>query len=128
MKFMNDFAVLLDSLAKEVNLDIKAKGFWEDYEDYVYGLEGDKIPEINKAFKAQKIALMHSELSEALEADRKNEKDSHLPEYPGLWVELADTMIRILDFCGQFNIPIGEVLTKKWAYNNTREHKHGKTF
>lgn len=53
------------------------------------------------------IALAHSELSEALEANRKNLMDDKLPEYPGEVVELIDLTIRAFD-------TIGAVI-KKWA-------------
>lgn len=43
------------------------------------------------------LALMHSELSEALEADRKGLKDDKLPHRDGREVEFADCMIRIFD-------------------------------
>ena len=43
------------------------------------------------------VALMHSELSEALEADRKGLMDDKLPERSGVEVELADLNIRIFD-------------------------------
>lgn len=46
------------------------------------------------------IALMHSELSEALEAHRKNLQDSHLPQYHGIDVELIDCIIRAMDLLG----------------------------
>lgn len=47
--------------------------------------------------KGERFMLMVSELSEALETDRKEAFDDKLPEYPGLWVELADTVIRVMD-------------------------------
>lgn len=46
------------------------------------------------------ICLLHSELSEAMEGDRKNLMDDKLPEYPMFWVELADFCIRCLDWYG----------------------------
>lgn len=47
--------------------------------------------------KGERFMLMVSELSEALEAARKELYDDKLPEYPGIWVELADTVIRVMD-------------------------------
>lgn len=44
--------------------------------------------------------LFHSELSEAMEGDRKGLMDDHLPEYPMVAVELADFVIRVLDWFG----------------------------
>jgi hypothetical protein len=46
------------------------------------------------------LALIHSEVSEALEGHRKNLNDTHLPHRPMIEVELADTIIRILDLGG----------------------------
>ncbi len=77
----------------------------------------------------EQIALIHSELSEALEAARHdNPNDQHLPEFSSVEVELADTIIRVLDVCGYKKIRIGEVLVAKMQYNKKREHKHGKEF
>jgi len=46
------------------------------------------------------VCLFHSELSEAMEGDRKGLMDDHLPEYPMFQVELADFVIRVLDYLG----------------------------
>lgn len=70
----------------------------------------------------EKIALMHSELSEALEVLRKGGQKAELAE------ELADTVIRIFDFCGFLNIDLGEAILIKMEYNASRPYKHGKSF
>lgn len=49
------------------------------------------------------ICLFHSELSEAMEGDRKNLMDDHLPQYPMFQVELADFAIRCMDYLGSVN-------------------------
>lgn len=78
---------------------------------------------------AEKIALMHSELSEALEADRKAiTSDDKIPAYTGLEAELADTVIRILDFAGRHQLRLGEAIIEKLAFNTTRPFKHGKAY
>lgn len=109
---------MLNELAKEVHANSVDKGWWED---------GDRpFGEI--------IALVHQELSEALEEFRHghefhevyysqgtNGKDK--PE--GIPVELADVIIRILDFVGAESIDIDEAIRIKMRYNTTRPYRHG---
>ena len=66
------------------------------------------------------IALCHSELSEALEGRRKGLQDDKLPEFSMLTVELADTIIRVLDLAGGLKLPLAEALWRKLHYNETR--------
>ena len=72
--------------------------------------------------EAELIALMHSELSEALEAMRTGAKKEDIAE------ELADCCIRIFDYCGAKNIDLQAAILKKTEYNKTRPYKHGKKF
>ena len=46
------------------------------------------------------VCLFHSELSEAMEGDRKGLMDDHLPQYTMCAVEIADFVIRVLDWFG----------------------------
>jgi NTP pyrophosphatase (non-canonical NTP hydrolase) len=70
------------------------------------------------------IALMHSELSEALEGWRKNLMDDHLPHRQSIEVEFADAVIRIFDTSGAMGLDLAGAIQEKFAYNQTRaDHK-----
>ena len=70
------------------------------------------------------VALMHSELSEALEADRKDLMDDKLPNRPGVEVEFADTIIRILDTAAAMNLDVAGAVIEKNRFNQMRaDHK-----
>ncbi len=93
------------------------EGFWERYPRGIDRNNGELI------------ALMHSELSEALEALRKgNPKDDKLPEFSSVEVEFADTIIRVLEMCASRHWNIGGAIVAKHAFNQGRPHKHGKEF
>lgn len=70
------------------------------------------------------IALMHSELSEALEGVRRDLMDDHLPHRKMVEVEFADTIIRILDAAGGMGLDIEGAIMDKLEYNRHRlDHK-----
>jgi len=71
------------------------------------------------------IALMHSELSEALEGHRKDLMDDKLPHRKMVEVELADCLIRIFDTAAALNMDLQGAYEEKRAYNAQRsDHKH----
>ena len=80
--------------------------------------------------KAEMIALMHSELSEALESIRKDfdRPDEHCPSFSNVEIELADCIIRIMDFSHGLGLDVGAAVIEKMAFNAGRPHLHGKNF
>ncbi len=95
------------------------------------------------------LALIHSEVSEALEAIRRikspsrflyedqvsgqtlseREREDGQPDSRykphGVPSEMADVIIRVLDMCGAMGIDIDRAVTEKHAFNKTRSHRHG---
>lgn len=84
-------------------------------------LETGELLERNKA---EMICLIHSELSEAMEGERKGLMDDHLPHRPMVEVEMADAVIRIMDYCGRWGYDLGGAVVEKLEYNAKRaDHK-----
>ena len=75
--------------------------------------------------KGELLMLVVSEIAEAMEGARKDLMDDHLPHRKMEEVELADAVIRILDYAGAYNFDIQGALDEKMAYNKTRlDHSH----
>lgn len=78
----------------------------------------------NPLMFSNKLCLVHSEISEAMEGDRKGLQDDKLPHRAMREVELADAVIRIFDLAGAYGMDLGGALVEKMAYNLERaDHK-----
>lgn len=112
----------LNELASQIYEANKAKGFW------------DKERNVGEV-----LMLIVSEIGEACEAHRKGRK-ADLEAYDSMNAsfaesikdtfedELADAVIRILDYCGGTGIDIHRHIYLKLAYNLTRDRLHGKQY
>ena len=107
----------ISGLMKESHNTSVSKGWWDD--------SNRNIGEL--------LALVHSEVSEALEAyritgesglnDIWNRESDGKPE--GFTVELADTLIRIFDMCAAYKLDIENALEIKMEFNKSRPYRHG---
>ena len=78
---------------------------------------------------AASAALMHSEISEAVEADRHGNPDSEkIPGFKHIEEELADLVIRVMDESVHGGHDVGGAVLAKMEYNKGRPYKHGKAY
>ena len=108
-----DGGVTIKNLVKNSYEIAQEKGWWDQDRD---------VPHI--------LALVHSEVSEALEAYREsgaNETFHRLTDNKpeGLVYELADVLIRVADLAGKYNLDLETAVREKTKYNSQREYRHG---
>lgn len=73
---------------------------------------------------SNKLCLVHSEISEAMEGDRKGLMDDKLPHRQMREVELGDALIRIADLCGGYEMDLAGAVVEKLEFNAKRaDHK-----
>lgn len=103
----------LNELSKVVHAaNIK---WWQDMET------GEPL----KRNKGELLCLIHSEISEAMEGERKDLMDDKLPHRKMAEVELVDALIRILDYAAGFGYDMQGAFDEKMAYNAIRvDHTH----
>lgn len=108
----------------------RRKGWWDEQRRYAVdgryeGLDPDKIA----ATIPEKLALIHSEVSEALECYRDGDMfpfvEAENGKPTGFPSELADIVIRVCDLAGALGIDLEGAIRRKAAYNETRPHRHG---
>lgn len=73
------------------------------------------------------LLLMVTEIAEATEALRNPEMpaDHHIPAYSELEAELADVVIRIMNYGALRNLDVAGAIEAKAQYNKNRPYKHG---
>lgn len=131
----------LRKLQEEAHKNAVEKGFWHTKCDWCKGKGGEYTKsedyydlkiwnecaycngrgKIRYRNSGELIALIHSELSECLEDLRKN-------DWEGAAEEMADVVIRALDFCEGYGIDLQKEIVKKMSENKKRAYKHGKKF
>ena len=101
-----------NKIAKSIYKNAVNHGFWKDERN-----------------DGEAMALIHSEISEALEAMRNdNPSSSKIIEFSSVEEELADAVIRIMDYAFGKDLDIAGAILAKLEYNKSREFMHGKSF
>lgn len=113
----------LNAMAKAIHQNNSDAGWWSPEDIDALNI-GKKMSKQGVTIVAMKLALVHSEVSEALEGIRKGLNDEHLPNRKMFEVEIADVFIRLFDIAGACKIDLGGAFIEKLAYNQKRQdHK-----
>lgn len=115
----------INNLAAEIHESNVNAGWWTELATGTNLAEqARERTRLGQALVAEKLCLIHSEVSEAMEGERKNLMDDKLPHRRMGEVELADAVIRILDLAGALGYDLGGAIAEKRAFNATRaDHK-----
>lgn len=70
--------------------------------------------------KGEMLMLIVSEIAEAMEGERKDLMDTHLPHRKMVEVEFADAIIRMMDYAGAYGFDMDGAVQEKMAYNAIR--------
>lgn len=104
----------INSLSAEIHQSNVDAGWWTDL------TTGKKLDRN----MGELLCLVISEVVEAMEGHRKGLQDDKLPHRSMFEVELADTLIRIFDIAGAYNLDLGGAISEKREYNkNRQDHK-----
>lgn len=117
---MGAVKVDIETLQQDAHDVACAKGFWR--EDCGHHTNGTKL------------ALIHTEVSEVLEAVRfapeprdlsVGPRSNKIPQFSEAEEELADVLLRVLDFARARHMRLFEAAQAKLDYNRTRPIMHG---
>lgn len=118
----------LNALAKDIFSWADAKGFWPMIvDDKLIEPYSKSAERLMLAVKSQKIMLVVTELAELVEGLRKPEPAS-IEGFTHEEEEVADAIIRLLDYAGAYGLRVGEALAAKMVKNEGRPFRHGKEF
>jgi len=118
-----EFVELFCDLQHQIHTNARNKGFWDKYDQVV-----EKFPEAEVDMDLAKYALVASEIGEGVEGVRKpGQCDKNGLEHLSKEAEeLADTVIRIMDYCEEKGINLAQAILDKHEYNKGRPRLHGK--
>lgn len=120
--------VEMNYLTKEIHKNAKKKGFWKNYQQLQQMkplLKKEMYLSFYYSFVSQQLALIGSEVSEAVEYLRHNDSDTLSPFFKE---ELADIIIRTIDLAEGLDIDIIKEITEKHQKNLKRPKMHNKNF